>query len=116
MSPLFRRIQSILTLTCQHGWATRHCQLGQDEVARHFHIGVVREAADQVRADEAGRVDAVQARIQQGVHALEGSLPDFQAVVDRVLERAQVHDPVEVWKKAVRVFAFSSFFSEQIDL
>jgi hypothetical protein len=73
-----------------------------------FYIGVVREAADQVRVHEAGRVDAVQTRIQQGVHALKGSLPNFQAVVNCVLERAQVHYPVEVRKEAVLFFAFSS--------
>jgi hypothetical protein len=106
MCPLFPKIQLTLTPTCQHGRATRHRQLGQDEVARHLHIGVVREAADQVRVNEAGRVDAVQARVQQGVHALEGSLPDFQAVVDRVLERAQVHYPVEGRKRAFRFLRY----------
>lgn len=84
-----------VSLTCDDGGPARDGELGQDEVARHLHIRMVPEAADEVRVDEARRVDAVETRIQQGVHALEGRLADLKPVVDRVLEGTQVDDPVD---------------------
>lgn len=62
--------------------------LHDDSMTAHLEAGL------QVQ-DEGLEIKAVDAVVQQHVHGLEGGLAQLQAVVDLVLEGAQVHDADE---------------------
>ena len=60
------------------------------EVGEHLDVVVVFEAVLDV-AEELEDVEAVDARVEEGVHALERRLPQVEAVVHLVLERTHLH-------------------------
>ena len=63
---------------------------GQHEVGQHLDVVVVFETVLDP-AKELEDVQPIHARVQKSVHALEGSLPEVQAVVDLVFERAHLN-------------------------
>ena len=69
---------------------TNLCDARHHEVGEHLDVVVVFEAVLDV-AEELEDVEAVHARAEKGVHALEGRLPKVEAVVDFVLERPHLH-------------------------
>ena len=66
---------------------TERGEAHEHQIGEHLDVVVVEEAVLDV-VEELEYVDAVEARVEQRVHALEGRLAQVQAVVHRVLERA----------------------------
>lgn len=73
-------------LTLQNSTRADLCESRDHQVRQHLDVVVIFQAAFDV-VQEFEYVNPVEARIQQGVHALERSFPDIQPVVDGVFKR-----------------------------
>ena len=82
------------------------CDARHHEVREHLNVVVVLEAVLHV-AEKLEDVETVNARVEEGVHALEGRLPKVEAVVDLVLERTHLH-------LANQFFAFLKIWRDEI--